>query len=120
MHRVLSLLAIAGVVLGLGACASAGPSDATQHETSEVLHLGDHYESPVGNLFVIRVQDEYKLIRCTSEGAIAGCYEDVLSLSRDQVSFNRWVKVQSVPGLEMAVVSATEVAFRHRDEPRPR
>jgi hypothetical protein len=84
-------------------------------DRADVYSLGDHYESQVGgSLFVISVQDEFRLIRCIPTGPIAGCYADVWRLPRDGVRYNRWMDVDTVPGLEIAVVSPTEVAYREK------
>ena len=107
MNRALTSAAITAVFAVAG-CAS--PQATGEH--SKVLPLGDHYESSLGSLFVIAVQNEYRLIRCIPAGPIAGCYEDLFVLPRDEVKFNRWLTVEKVPGLEMAVVSPTSVAFR--------
>jgi hypothetical protein len=80
-----------------------------------VLFRSDHYESSLGSLFVISVQGEYRLIRCIPAGPIAGCYEDLLVVPRDEVKWNRWLTVPKIPGLELAIVSPTEVAFRVGD-----
>jgi hypothetical protein len=68
--------------------------------------------TPQGNLFVLRIQDEYRVIRCIEEGPIRGCYEDVFAVSGDALKYNRWMELVSIPGVQVAVVSPTEVAFR--------
>ena len=112
MNRALTCAALAAVIAAAG-CASTQFAG----ERSNVLPLGDHYESSLGSLFVIAVQNEYRLIRCIPAGPIAGCYEDLFVLPRDEVKFNRWLTVAKVPGLEMAVVSPTAVAFRVQEAP---
>ena len=69
----------------------------------------------------MRIQDEYRVIRCIPEGPIAGCYEDVLSVPRSGLSYNRWIPVDNCPGLEVAFLSPREVAFRTElGAPQPR
>lgn len=109
MNRVLSSLAAAALVVVAAGCQTPQEPGVSQ---SKVLSLGDHYESSLGSLFVLSVQNEYRLIRCIPAGPIAGCYEDLFVLPRDEVKFNRWLPVMKVPGLEIAVVTPTQVAFR--------
>jgi hypothetical protein len=110
MKRALAALA-ALAMLSLAGCASE-PADNGAARISDALPLGAEYESPVGNLIVISVQDEYRLIRVVSVGPIGRSYEDLFAVPRDAVKFNRWMPVKSSPGLELAIVSPTEVAFR--------
>ena len=113
-----AFLTCAAVAAGLSACAGprsdGAPMPASDPiDRADIFSLGDHYQSTAaGSLFVISVQDEYRLIRCIPSGPIAGCYEDVWRLPRDGVRYNRWMGVESVPGLEIAVVSPTQVAYR--------
>jgi hypothetical protein len=109
MNRVLAPFALFAALVAAG-CASEQPPSVV--ERSNVLSLGDHYESSLGSLFVIGVQGEYRLIRCIPAGPIAGCYEDLLVVPRADVKWNRWLAVPTIPGLELAIVSPTEVAFR--------
>jgi hypothetical protein len=111
MHRALVVLATLAA-LAPAACESS-PFPEGGGRVSDVYPLGDEYASPVGNLFVISVQDEYRLIRSVSSGPISRGYEDLFSVSRDHVKFNRWMPVERAPGLELAIVSPTEVAFRY-------
>lgn len=108
MNRVVLTLAL--VLPALAGCAE--PRAVVRR--SDVLSLGDHYESPSGSLFVISVQDEYRLIRCIPDGPIAGCYDNLFSVRRDSVKYNRWLEVEGIPDLDIAFVSPTEVAFRVR------
>ena len=110
MRRALAVLAVA-VALCAAGCESSPPADGAG-QVSEVMPLGDQYDSPVGCLFVISVQDEYRLIRSVSSGPISHGYEDLFSVPRDRVKFNRWMRVDKAPGLEFAIVSPREVAFR--------
>jgi hypothetical protein len=109
MNRVLATYAVLAASLVAG-CAS--PERQPAPERSNILPLGDHYESSLGSLFVIGVQGEYRLIRCIPAGPIAGCYEDLLVVPREEVKWNRWLTVPNIPGLELTIVSPTEVAFR--------
>ena len=116
MNHALASITLAAV-LSCAACAS--PPGGV--ERSDVLPLGDHYECAFGSLFVIHVQDEYRLIRCVSgtSGTISGCYDDVLAVPTDDVRWNRWIDVPNARGLELAIVSPAEVAFRIRPGVRP-
>ena len=109
MNRVLATYAVLAASLVAG-CAT--PETPPEPERSSILPLGDHFESSLGSLFVIGVQGEYRLIRCIPAGPIAGCYEDLLVVPREDVKWNRWLTVPKIPGLELAIVSPTEVAFR--------
>jgi hypothetical protein len=106
------LLAFVGAL----GCASPTRPSSDAVEQSDVLPLGGQYECELGSLFVIRVQDEYRLIRSVPRGSIAG-YDDVFVVPRDQVRWNRWVTVPGARGLELAIVSPERVAFRCRTEP---
>ena len=108
MKRAL-VAACAGVALALAGCASDGLSGAG---VSDIYPLGVQYDSPVGGLLVLDVQDEYRLVRAVSAGAISRGYEDLFSVPKDGVRFNRWMRIEKAPGLDLAIVSPTEVAFR--------
>ena len=109
MNRAL-VVAVAALAPALCGCASEGLSG---EGVSGVYPLGVQYESPVGGLLVLDVQDEYRLIRAVSSGAIARGYEDLFSVPHDEVKFNRWMPIDKAPGLELAIVSPQEVAFRY-------
>jgi len=111
MPRVLCLLL---VVAALAACTSPRPS---QREAPMLRAIGEPYATPSGEVFLIRVQDEFRLIRCIPEGPIAGCYEDVLALPSGGVAWNEWISVDTVPGLRVAFLSPTEVALRMEAAP---
>ncbi len=108
-------------ILTLAACAASGcvgprPTESAGVRRSDVLTLGDHFDCAFGSLFVIHIQDEYRLIRCVDRGsgAISGCYDDVLVVPTDEVQWNRWIEVPKAQGLDVAIVSPKEVAFRVR------
>jgi hypothetical protein len=110
MKRALAALAAAAVLSSAGC-----ESDPYAHggsRVSDVMPLGYEYESPVGCLCVISLQDEYRLIRSVASGPISHGYEDLFTVPRDHVKFNRWMTVEKAPGLELAIVSPSEVAFR--------
>jgi len=111
MSRVL----FASSVLLAAACAATpeGPPARQEIERSEVLSLGDAYASSIGDLRVISVQDEFHVLRAGKAGSIAG-YDTVFAVPFDQVRFNRWIRVPSAPGLEVALVTPTKVAFQIR------
>jgi len=108
----------------LAACAaapaerSASPAQRPEAvvERSKVLSLGDSFASSMGDLRVINVQDEFHVVRCTDAGAIAGCFDTVFTVPLDQVRFNRWIPVPAAPGLEVALVTPTKVAFQIRPQ----
>ncbi len=113
MKRALVVVA-ALAALPLAACESASSAGGGER-VSDVISLGQQYESPVGTIFVIDVQNEYRLLRAVASGAIARGYEDLFVIPQDDVKFNRWMPVAKAPGLELAIVSPTEVAFRYRE-----
>jgi hypothetical protein len=92
---------------------TAGPA---QVERSDVLPLGEPFESSMGGLRVISVQDEFHVVRCADSGAIAGCFDTIFTVPRDRVRFNRWIPVPSTPGLDVALVTPTRVAFQIRPQ----
>ena len=110
MKRALAVTAVIAASWASG-CESSPPADGGAH-ISDVLPLGKQYDSPAGSFCVISLQDEYRLIRAVSAGPIARGYEDVFTVTRDSVKFNRWMHIEKAPGLELAIVSPTEVAFR--------
>ncbi len=109
MHRALASCAAVSAFLVSG-CATV-PNGI---ESWQIVPIGIHHETPLGTVFVIGVQDEFKLIRTIPPGAgtITGGYEDVFAIPREQVHYNRWLDVSTMPGLQLAIVSPTEVAFR--------
>jgi len=105
----------------LAASCAAGPraqgSSSPQIERSDVLQLGEAFDSSIGGLRVIGVQDEFHVVRCTEgPGAIGGCYDTIFAIPLDQVRFNRWIPVPGTPGLDVALVTPTRVAFQIRPE----
>ncbi len=114
----LALAAAALLATALVGC-TAPPRHAESAPSNglRLVALGEHIPTSRGNVFVVRVQGEYRLIRCIPSGPIAGCYEDVLSVADADVAWNHWVDVDAVPGLRVAFVSPTDVAFV--EEPAP-
>jgi hypothetical protein len=114
MNRALASFATVAAFLASGCAAT--PNDI---ERWQVVRLGVQRETPLGTVFVIDVQGEFRLIRTVPPGAgtITGGYEDVFAIPREQVHFNRWLDVARMPGLEVAIVSPTEVAFRVKESP---
>lgn len=112
MYRALASCAAAAAFLACG-CASA-PNGI---ESWQVVPLGAQHTTSLGTVFVIDVQGEYRLIRTVPAGAgtISGGYEDVFKVPREEVQFNRWLEVGRIPGLELAIVSPKEVAFRVKE-----
>lgn len=110
MKRALATFAVVAVLLASGCVSDSG--GAISGSSSGVMPLGAQYDSPAGSFFVISVQHEYRLIRAMSSGPISHGYEDLLSVPADSVKFNRWMRVEKAPGLELAIVSPDEVAFR--------
>ncbi|MCG3133072.1 MAG: hypothetical protein HMLKMBBP_00164 [Planctomycetes bacterium] len=117
--HVVLVLSIAAT---LAACASQGGSTAAPVSPGSVqpLRLGEPWKSSHGEVFVHRVQDEYQVIQCVPEGPIRGCFKDVFSVNRnalsedesDGVSWNAWLPVKRLPGLEIVFLSPESVAFR--------
>jgi hypothetical protein len=111
MSRVL----FASFALLAAACAATPDGRATRQETerSGVISLGDSYASSMGALRVINVQDEFRVLRSAAAGSIAG-FDTVFTVPLDEVRFNRWIPVPAAPGLEVALVTPTKVAFQIR------
>ncbi len=107
MGRLLAAFGSSCLLLAAGCATSSGNGG-----SGRVMQLGEQFETPQGRLYVLRVQDEYRVIRSTQEGPIRGFYEDVFSVPADSVKFNRWLDVQGMPGVQMALLSPTQVAFR--------
>jgi hypothetical protein len=82
-----------------------------QPDRAQLVAFGEPFQTSAGQIFVLKVQDEYRVIRCIPDGPIAGCYEDVLSVSNDKVDWNAWMSVGDVPGLRVAFVSPTAIAL---------
>lgn len=117
---------LAAVVGTLPGCAS---KQGVEAESGVVVRgLGESFPTSRGDVYVIRVQDEYKLVRCIVDGPIAGCYEDVLTVPRealsensdDGIGWNRWIDVPQVPGLQVAFVAPGRVAVRDDAGASPR
>lgn len=125
LSDILSLQPVLAVVLcGALATACASPPPEPEPEpapiddlTAEMVNLGQPFDTSTGQIFVLRVQDEFRLIRCIPDGPIAGCYEDVLSVSGDSIAWNAWLDVEQVPGLRVAFVSPSAVAVVRDDQP---
>jgi hypothetical protein len=120
MNVVRSLSSALLVVVAAAACVS-------QHSAppgAAVRSLGESFKTTHGEVFLMRVQDEYVLIRCIPEGPIAGCYENVYRIQRDaitddatstgaeRVRWNQWVPVKDVPGLEIMFLDPGHIALR--------
>lgn len=119
--RPARLLSCSLVVLLAAACAT--PADAPVPPAgAAVRKLGEPYRTSNGEVYLIRVQDEYRLIRCIPSGPIAGCYEDVFKISRDSITddtasegrvrWNQWMTVPSVSGLEIMFLAPDRIALR--------
>ncbi len=108
-----------GESAGSEAAAVADRSSRTPAIPATLVALGEHFDTARGRVFVLRIQGEYRVIRCIPDGpgSIAGCFEDVLSVSGDDVRWNTWMDVRDVPGLSVAFVSPTAVALLQRPSP---
>jgi len=95
---------------------AADRSSRTPATPATLVALGEHFDTARGRVFVLRIQGEYRVIRCIPDGpgSIAGCFEDVLSVSGDDIRWNTWMDVRDVPGLSVAFVSPTAVALLQR------
>ena len=123
--RTWCVTAALAVAAAAGACASQNEGiEETEHV--RIYDLGESFTTTAGPIHLLRVQDEYRLVRCTTEGDIEGCYEDILSIRRDQLSdesvqgprWNDWIEVPAVPGLHIALVGSGRVAVR-QEQPAP-
>ena len=121
MHRP-TILALA-LGAALSGCVSpppgAQPAGGDPDAPAQVLAFGEPFETSEGQVFVLRIQDEYRVIRCIPDGPIAGCYEDVLSVSDSSVVWNEWMQVTDVPGLQVAFVAPGSVALVQRPAHAP-
>ena len=116
MHRILhSRLAVLAPLALLAGCVSPPPRHGPA-SAPDIVHLQEAIETDAGNLFVLRVQDEFRVVRCIPDGPISGCWEEVLTVQRDEVPWSRWIDVAAVPGLRLAFVSPTEVAVSRTGE----
>jgi hypothetical protein len=116
----------AALAAAAGACATPEPEpEIPGPQNYRMYDLGESFSTDAGPVHLLRVQDEYRLVRCITEGEIAGCYEDIFSIPRDQLSdesspgprWNHWIDVPAVPGLRIALVDTGRVAVRQ--EPAP-
>jgi hypothetical protein len=115
MHRNVQTVvrgSLIGLVTGLlivAGCATP-PERAVDEGRASMVRLGEPFDTQRGQIFVLRIQDEFRLIRCIPDGPIAGCYEDVYSVNDQDVAWNSWIDVDRVPGLRLAFVSPTAIA----------
>lgn len=117
--------AAAAVALALAAAGGCGSTGNGIHEGDgvRIYDLGESFKTTQGPVHVIRVQDEYRVVRCIPEGPIAGCYEDILSVPRAPLSddsvpgarWNQWIDVPTVPGLRIAFVGTGRIAVREEN-----
>jgi len=105
---VAALTACASPPRGIDGAADGLPAD---EPVADVVALGEPFETTRGQVFVLRIQDEYRVIRCIPDGPIAGCYEDVFSVADSDLEWSEWMDVTDVPGLRVAFVSPTAVAL---------
>lgn len=121
---VLGLALALPALLATGCAGTRNAPDAPDARGAEVRGLGVPYRTVVGDVYFIRVQDEYRLIRCIPTGPIAGYYDDVFRMERGMltddaasklgVRWNEWVPVPQVPGLEVAFLAPDRIAFREK------
>ena len=117
------------LLLGAAGCATPTaepqPADAPQaplEETSTgytVHELGEYFDTADGHCKVIRVQDDYRLIRCVTAGRIQGCFEDLLTVPRLDLELMTWREVDALDGLEVAFLTPDRVAIRQDRLQRP-
>lgn len=120
----LAVSALVAAAALLPACASQ--EQALVSQGAQVLSLGEPYRSAKGDVFVLRIQDEYKVRICMEqEGPIQGCFEDVYTIARNdltddpnvaagtkKVRWNQWIDLhQQVPGLHLMFLAPERVAF---------
>ena len=111
---------LAGLAFAAG-CASPPPAPRdVEPQPPQLVSFGEPFETSEGQVFVLRIQDEYRVIRCIPDGPIAGCYEDVLSVPDHSVPWNTWLDVGDVPGLRVAFVSPHAIALHQLPPERPR
>jgi hypothetical protein len=125
-RRTAVVVVVAGL-LALAACAGDQASVGTGAPAER--GLGEPYKTTTGlQVHLMRVQDEYRLIRRVKEGQIQAD-DDVFKISRETITdepgqsgvrWNTWVPVPSVPGLEIKFLSQDRFAFRERGSAQPR
>lgn len=114
--------ALAFAAAAAGGC-STSYNGIREGDGVRIYDLGESFATREGPVHVIRVQDEYRLVRCIPEGPIAGCYEDILSVPRAPLSddsvagprWNQWIEVPTVPGLKIAFVGTGRIAVRQEN-----
>lgn len=135
MHGLRSVRAVLPLVVcaALSACQAFQPEGGGGPRDAEVRKLGERYRFSRGDVYLIRVQDEYRLIRCTNPtatGTLAGCYEDVFQLPRDKLTdqtgaegrirWNTWVPVPQMPGLQIMFLGPDKIALQEVPTELPR
>lgn len=114
-------------------CASEITAPPVPPSGQAVRKLGESFRTRHGDVYMLRVQDEYHLIRCiptSSSGAIAGNYEDVFTMPRDRltddasaqskVRWNTWIPVPELPGLDINFLSPEWISLRETADAPPR
>lgn len=114
---------LAGSALAAG-CATSDPMPPASPSGAAVRKLGQSFRTRHGDVTLIRVQDEYHLLRSSPTGAIGGMYEDVFTIARDAITddastssgvrWNHWVPVPLVPGLDIMFLSPEWIALREQ------
>lgn len=74
--------------------------------------VGEAFATPDGSCKVIRVQDELRVIRCSGDGAIQGCYEELLSVADYDMRWNEWMPLASGDGVAVSFLTPTDVIVR--------
>jgi hypothetical protein len=120
-------IAAALVAAGCGGMDGGKGGPVEEGQGVVLRNLGEPFKTSRGEVHVIRVQDEYKLLRCISEGPIAGCYDEVLQVPRaalseddkDGIRWNDWIDVPQVPGLKIQFVGPSRIAIRTENGSAP-
>lgn len=111
---------LCAALLTLTACASGQKPPV--NGGAAVRGLGEPYRTTQGEVYLIRVQDEYRLIRCIPTGPIAGCYQDVFKVSREAITdqsksdapyrWNQWIPVADMPGVQIMFLAPDRIALK--------
>ena len=70
-----------------------------------MLELDEYFPTEIGNIKVIRVQDEFRVIRCIQDGPFHGCFVDILTVPRNDLALASWLDVEAVAGLKIAFLT---------------
>lgn len=74
--------------------------------------LGESFATPEGACKVIKVQDDFRVVRCVGDGSIQGCYEELLSVTDYDVRWNEPLPLEVGEGVTLSFLTPTDVVVR--------